>query len=99
MQCAGARASQAEIGLMRRQQRHKSNPEYGPENHLNAFSRLASRPCPAARCGALSSFFKFEASLAFRIEQETQACRFAPPSIQNRGAIDPYVTKIFAKVE
>jgi hypothetical protein len=57
---AGARASQAEIGLVRRQQRHESNPKYGPENHQCAFSRWYARSMRAAFCRRLKSFAKFE---------------------------------------
>jgi len=33
LRCAGARASQAKIRLVRRQQRHKTDPKYSPEYH------------------------------------------------------------------
>jgi hypothetical protein len=57
---AGARASQAKIGLMRRQQRHKSYPEYGPENHQSAFSRWYARSMRHALFRCLKPFAKFE---------------------------------------
>jgi hypothetical protein len=63
--CAGARASQAEIGFVRRQQRHKSNPKYGPENHLNACSCWYANSMRAGLFRALKSFAKFETSWRF----------------------------------
>jgi hypothetical protein len=57
---AGARVSQAEIGFVRRQQRHESNPEYGPENHHSAFSRWCARSMRDVFCRRLKSFAKFE---------------------------------------
>jgi hypothetical protein len=63
--CAGARASQAQIRLMRRQQRHKSNPKYGPENHCYACSFWYANSMPAGLFRALKSFAKFETSWRF----------------------------------
>jgi hypothetical protein len=57
---AGARASQAQVRLVRRQQRHKSNPEYGPENHQSAFSREYARSMRDGLFRRLKSFAKFE---------------------------------------
>jgi hypothetical protein len=62
---AGARASQAKIGLVRRQQRHKSNPKHCPENHSRAFSCWYARTMRDGLCDDLKSFAKFETNPRF----------------------------------
>jgi hypothetical protein len=63
--CAGARASQAEIGFVRRQQRHKSNPKYGPEDHESACSCWYANRMRQGVFRALKSFAKFETNWRF----------------------------------
>lgn len=58
--CAGARASEPQIGLVRHQQRHKSYPEYGPENHEHAILLIDASSMARGLFTRLKSFAKFE---------------------------------------
>src|ERR1700712_1253938 len=58
--CAGAWTSEPKIGLARHQQRHKSNPEDGTENHRHAVSFNNPDSMKARLCPLLKAFAKFE---------------------------------------
>jgi hypothetical protein len=58
--CAGAWTSEPGIGLVRHQQRHKSYPEYGSENHKGAIPFIDASSMAARLCASLKFFAKFE---------------------------------------
>jgi hypothetical protein len=58
--CAGAWTPEPKIGLVRHQQRHKSYPEDGPENHQHAVSFNDPDSMKARLCALLKAFAKFE---------------------------------------
>jgi hypothetical protein len=59
-QCAGAWTSGPKIGPARHEQRDKSYPEYGPENHESVISFVDAGSMAARFCVLLKSFVKFE---------------------------------------
>jgi hypothetical protein len=84
---------------MRRQQRHKTDPEYSPENHDMPFGVSTWAASRAPLCRVLSCFFKFETNWPFLMPGSTQACRERFASIQKRCVFESDVLKIFAKFE
>jgi hypothetical protein len=57
---AGTGASQAKIGLVRHQQRHKADPEYSPENHVMPFCAPHSEHRAGAVPSRLGVFLKLK---------------------------------------
>ena len=96
--CAGAWTSEAEIGLARHQERNKSNPEYGPENHRYAVSFNDAASMTARLCPLLKAFAKFETNspgiAAFSRVKTMRNVRFCSLSIQKRGEIELFLLKI-----
>jgi hypothetical protein len=72
---AGARTSQAEIRLVWRQKRHKTDPEYSPENHVMPFcvprTQHDARPVPARLVACL----KLKPVARFAIQRKRKADR------------------------
>jgi len=101
VRCAGAWTSEAKIGLARHQQRNKSNPEYGPENHWQAVSFNDPASMQARLCPLLKAFAKFETNSPFIAAisrmKTMRDVRICSPSIQNRGVIEMSLLKIVAE--
>lgn len=99
--CAGAWTPEPKIGLARHQQRHKSNPEYGPENHRYAVS-LNDRASMTGRvCALLKAFAKFETNspriAPSPLWKTMRGVQFRSASIQKRSLIVSCLLKIICK--
>jgi len=96
--CAGAWTPEPEIGLVRHQQRHKTYPEYGSENHKDAIPFIDTGSMKARLCAALKFFAKFETNspgiAPFSRVKTMRDVRFRSASIQKRGVIVSCLPKI-----